>query len=346
MAQQPVTAHTQRRDRPEVGGAVEVARGVLWLRMPLPYALDHVNLYLLDDGAGWTLVDAGHGDDATRRAWEVLDANVLGGKPITRVICTHHHPDHFGLAGWLVRRWGAELWCTRAEWQATRTKTLRSSDETRALWRRFYLRAGVPPAQLQPVMDCSRSYPDHISSVPASFHRVQAGDELTVGGRRWRAIVGRGHAREHLCLHAPEDGLFLAGDQVLQHITPNVSLWPDDPDDDPLADYVASLRALRTIPAETLALPSHGHPFTGLARRCAALEAHHEERLDAVVTALARPATAFEVMRSLFRPGLDAHQATFAIGESIAHLNRLASLGLVERTRAPGQPDSYERVGR
>lgn len=341
MTRAPAAAATRC---PYGGGTTAIAAGLLWVRMPLPYALDHVNLWLLDEGDGWTLVDTGHGDEATRAAWDALAEPVLRGQPIRRVICTHHHPDHLGLAGWMAERWGAELWCTRAEWLEGRMRTLRKLREDRAAAKAFFRRAGIPGTQLAALIDRCSAYPDNVAPVPLTYRRLKDGDELTAGGLRWRVVVGRGHAPEHACLFAPAARLLVSGDQLLPSISPNVSVQPHEPDEDPLAEFLASLEALRAVPAETLVLPSHGAPFVGLHRRCDELVRHHQQRLEAVLSACARPRTAFEVMATLFERALDPHQTTFAIGEAIAHLNRLVALGLVRRAR-PGQgPDRYRRV--
>lgn len=331
-------------ERPRDGGTTALAPGLLWVRMPLPYALDHVNLWLLDDGDGWTLIDTGHGDEATRAAWDALASTVLRGQPIRRVICTHHHPDHLGLAGWMAERWGAELWCTRAEWLEGRMRTLRRPREDRAAAKAFFRRAGIPAAALPALVARCSAYPDHVSRMPVAYRRLKDGDELTAGGLRWRVVVGRGHAPEHACLHAPAARIFVSGDQLLPSISPNVSVQPHEPDEDPLAEFLASLEALRAVPGDTLVLPSHGAPFVGLHRRCDELGRHHRERLEAVLAACPRPRTAFEVMATLFERALDPHQMTFAIGEAIAHLNRLVALGLVRRARAGQGPDRYVRA--
>jgi glyoxylase-like metal-dependent hydrolase (beta-lactamase superfamily II) len=341
MTRAPAAA---RPERPPDGGTTEIAPGLLWVRMPLPYALDHVNLWLLAEGDGWTLIDTGHGDPATRAAWDALAGTVLRGRPIRRVICTHHHPDHLGLAGWMAERWGAELWCTRAEWLEARVRTVRKLGEARAVARAFFLRAGIPGTELPALLERCNSYPDNVSPMPLSYRRLKDGDELSAGGLRWRVVVGRGHAPEHACLLAPAAGVLVSGDQLLPSISPNVSVWPHEPDEDPLADFLSSLVTLDALPPHTLVLPSHGAPFRGLHRRCAALARHHRERLDTVLAACDRPRTAFEVMTALFERALDPHQTTFAIGEAIAHLNRLVALGLVRRAR-PGQgPDRYVRA--
>lgn len=330
-------------ERPPDGGATEVAPGVFWIRMPLPFALDHVNLWLLEDGDGWTLVDTGHGDEATRAAWDALAPSLLRGRPIRRVVATHHHPDHIGLSAWMARRFGAELWCTRTEWLYARALSLRPLGETRVATRAYYRRAGVPKPELAPLVECVRSYPAGVS-VPPAFRRIVGGQDLLVGATRWRVVAGGGHAPEHACLHAPERGLFISGDQVLPHISPNVSIWPSEPEEDPLAEFLHTLEALRALPGETLVLPSHGRPFVGLRGRCDALVRHHRERLDAVLAACARPRTAFDVVGVLFDRALDPHQTTFAVGEALAHLNHLAAQGRVRRERRYGRPDRWVRL--
>jgi glyoxylase-like metal-dependent hydrolase (beta-lactamase superfamily II) len=332
-------------ERPPSGGAVEVAPGVLWLRLPLPYALDHVNVWLLDEGDAWTVVDTGHGDAPTRACWDAVAGSVLGGRPVRRVICTHHHPDHLGLSAWMAGRWATELWCTRTEWLEGRAQSLAPLAEAQALAATFYRAAGVPEAELPALLECCRSYAEN-ATVPPSYRRLRDGDELLAGRMRWRVIVGRGHSPEHACLHAREAGLFIAGDQVLPRISPNVSAWPAEEDAEPLGEFLETLEALRKIPSGVLVLPSHGSPFTGLPRRCRELLRHHRDRLDAVLAACEEPRTTYEVMSALFERELDPHQTTFGVGEAMAHLNHLAVAGRVRRTRTPGEPDRWAAVAR
>jgi glyoxylase-like metal-dependent hydrolase (beta-lactamase superfamily II) len=341
----PGAAARARVERPPSGGAVEVAPRVVWLRLPLPYALDHVNVWLLDEGDAWTVVDTGHGDDPTRAAWDAVARSVLGGRPVRRVICTHHHPDHLGLSAWMAGRWGAELWCTRTEWLEGRAQALGPVPEAQAVAASFYRAAGVPAGELPRLLECSRSYRDNATVTP-SYRRLRDGDEVLAGGVRWRVVVGRGHSPEHACLSAPQDGLFVSGDQVLPHISPNVSVWPREPDEEPLGEFLATLQALRAVPPETLVLPSHGSPFTGLPARCDELLRHHRARLDAVLDACEEPRTTYEVMAVLFERELDPHQTTFGVGEAMAHLNHLAAAGRVRRIRRHGAPDRWAAVAR
>lgn len=330
---------------PAKGGVAELAPGVLWVRLALPFALDHINVWLLADGPGWTLVDTGVANDATREAWERLSREVLGGRPLTRVVATHYHPDHMGLAGWLARRDGAELWCSREEWLHARLYSCQPLDEARAGFQSFYGRAGVPEGELPPLVEQARSYKRFVPDVPASHRRLQDGEELRVGGTTWRVVVGRGHSPEHVCLHAPALGFLVGGDQVLPSITPNVSIWPSEPEADPVGEFLASTRALRRLPEDVLVLPSHGRPFTGLHRRLDELAEHHRQRLEEVFTSCDAPRTAHEVTRAMFPRALDPHQTTFAIGEGLAHLNHLVEAGRLRRERRAGEPDRFVRVG-
>ncbi|WP_448188515.1 MBL fold metallo-hydrolase [Azospirillum sp. sgz301742] len=323
-------------DRPVEAGSVQVAPGVHWLRMPLPFQLDHINLWLLEDGPGWTLVDTGFSNEATRALWERMFATVLEGRPITRVIATHFHPDHMGLAGWLVQRFDAAFHATLAEWLYGRMISLDPDELTRPLVERFYRHAGLPEEMITAVINRPNGYRTAVTPLPTTLNRLRDGDVLEVGGHTWRVVVGRGHAPEQACLLDEARGLFIAGDQILPKISPNVSVWPHEPDSDPLADYLASLEAFKALPDGLLVLPSHGHPFMGLHARIDELIEHHGLRLDETLDACAEPATAHEVMLAMFTRKLDVHQTRFAVGEAIAHLNHLVRQGRLVRERADG----------
>lgn len=316
---------------PAPGEAMEVAPGVFWVRMPLPYALDHINLWLLADGAGWTMVDTGIGMPVTRELWERVFTSALGGRPVTRLIVTHHHPDHVGLSAWLTARWGVPLHMTETEWYMGRALALDLTPESNRWMVEFYRRAGCGPDALAAFAAEGNSYAPMVD-IAGSYRRIMGGDEIAIGGQGWRVMIGRGHAPEQACLQAPGLGVVIGGDQLLPRITPNISVWPEEPDGNPLPQFLESLGPFRDLPEETLVLPSHKLPYRGLRRRIDALRAHHDERLVVARAAATKPATAKEVVDAMFRPGLDRHQLMFAVGEAMAHLHHLMALGEVMRT--------------
>ena len=316
---------------PTPGTTLTVAPGIRWLRMPLPFALNHINLWLLDDGAGYTVVDTGLGLPDTRALWERIFANELGGKPITRVIATHFHPDHFGNAGWLTERWGTDLWCTQAEYMAAQLACSRDDGAT-ALRHDHYRRHGIGVEALARLRERGNHYPGLVPTLPVSYRCMRDGDRVTIGGHAWQVMVVLGHAPEHASLWRADANVLISGDQVLPKITTNVSVWADKPYDDPLRLYLDSLARFRPLPADALVLPSHGLPFRGLHARLDALRAHHGARLAETLDALGEPRTAAELIPVLFRRALDTHQLSFAIGEALAHLNYLEADGGITRT--------------
>jgi glyoxylase-like metal-dependent hydrolase (beta-lactamase superfamily II) len=330
-AQGPAPGVTYARERPEDGVPIEVVPGILWLRLPLPFALDHINLWLLDDGDGWTLIDTGYGDAPTRERWAGLLDGPLAGRPIRRILVSHFHPDHAGLAGWLVPRTGAELLMPRTEWLTARWLALDTSDDFVAGNDRHYRRAGVDEALRRRLVARGNAYRRGVSLPPASYRRIAHGDGLRLGGSAWRVIVGEGHAPEQATLWSAERNLLIAADQLLPRITPVVGVWSTIPEADPLGDFEASLARYAELPADTLVLPSHDRPYLGLHARREALARHHAERLDRVVELCREPTTTAAVATALFRRPLDLHQIGFALAETLAHLNRLLALGRVSR---------------
>jgi len=316
---------------PEAGETLRIAPGVGWLRMPLPFALDHINLWLLEDGPGWTIVDSGYALPETTARWERIFADRLGGLPVTRIIVTHHHPDHIGLAGWLAERWQAPLWTTEKEWLFARLMT-RSGDDPAELRRGFARRAGLDEAASELFAEHHRGYRRGVPSVPASFERLADGLVVEIGGREWRVIVGEGHSPELACLYCAETGVLIAGDQVLPKISPNVSVQAHEPNGDPLLRFLHSLNRLRgAVPAETLVLPSHNLPFFGLHGRIDDLTAHHRARCVEIIAACGCPQSAMQLLPVLFRRPLDRHQMAFALGEALAHLHYLTGQGALVR---------------
>ena len=300
--------------------------------MPLPFALDHINLWALDDGDdGLTLVDSGLGNDETRALWEVLLAGPLAGRTPSRLIATHFHPDHMGLSGWLCRRLGIELTASLREWLFGRMLWLEDSEEFTANQVAYYRRIGFDDEQLEGVRSRGNTYRSRIDLIPVRLVGIRHGDTLEIGGRSWRMIEGGGHSPEHACLYCAESGILISGDQVLPRISPIVGVWPQQPDAEPLSLFLDALTRLRELPAETLVLPSHGLPFRGLHIRIDELLAHHAERLERTLSACAEPVTALQVLRVLFKRELDAHQLGFATGETLAHLHHLMKPASVVR---------------
>jgi glyoxylase-like metal-dependent hydrolase (beta-lactamase superfamily II) len=329
---------------PAAGEAREVAPGVRWLRMPLPFRLDHINLWLLEDGDGWAAVDTGIGLPPTRDAWERVFAAGLDGRPITRIVVTHFHPDHMGNAGWLVARWGVDLWCTQAEWFASQLAWQDRNGEPTARRLAHYRHHGVDPASLEQLRRRGNHYPGVVPTLAPSYRGLRDGDVVALGGRPWDVLTVYGHSPEHACLSWRDGRVLVAGDQVLPKITTNVSVWADQPLGNPLRLYLDSLARFAPLAADTLVLPSHGLPFRGLHARLAELRRHHDERLARVLDALGEPRPAAALIPRLFARELDTHQLGFAIGEVLAHLNLLEAEGRVARRIGEDGIARFQRV--
>ncbi len=325
---------------PEPGTALELAPGVRWIRMALPFALNHINLWLLrdeiDGRAGWTVVDCCIARDESRAQWDQVFATQLQGLPILRVIVTHMHPDHIGLADWLCTRWDAPLWISSTDYHVARVLT--SSGDTLAggaSAAAFFAAHGMTdPESLAKVRARTHYYANLVPSVPADFVRLLDGMVLTIGGHEWRCIVGYGHAPEHMALYCRGRGLLIGGDMMLPRISTNVSVHAGEPESNSLRLFLDSIERFKALPADTLALPSHGKPFTGIHRRVEQLQEHHRERLAEVLAACTKqPHSAADALPIIFKRELDLHQMTFAMGETIAHLHLLWFAGVLKRTR-------------
>ena len=338
---------------PAAGHTLEIAPGVRWLRMGLPFALDHINLWLvrdeLDGRQGWTIVDCGIANDATRAAWERIFAEDLDGLPVLRVLVTHMHPDHIGLAHWLTTRWSTpewpcRLWISLSDWNAARMASISTTGFGGEAAAAFFGSHGVTdPAALDKVRQRGNYYASMVPAVPQQFRRMMEGQRLTMGGHVWTCHAGFGHAPEHISLHCEALGVLISGDMVLPRISTNISVIDIEPEADPLPLYLASIERMRRLPADTLILPAHGKPFRGLHPRIQQLQDHHTDRLADVMAACAvRPHSAFEILPVLFKRELDLHQLTFAMGEAIAHLHALWLDGDLKRVR---QADGVWRFG-
>jgi len=317
-------------DAPAPGATREVAPGVHWLRMRLPFALDHINLWLLEDGEAWTLVDTGLADETTRTQWDEV---LAGRQAVRRVLVTHFHPDHAGNAGWLCERFGAPLWITQGEYLTAHAVRAGAAGFVAEATLSLYRAHGLDDARLGLLGARGNQYRKFVGELPTRYRRILDGETLSIGARSWRVISGYGHAPEHASLYCAALGVVIAGDMLLPKISTHVGVWPTDPEGDPLGHFLGSIRRYLELPGETLVLPSHGLPFRGAHARVAQLEAHHDERLDALLKACGEaPRCAADVLALLFRRPLDAQQIFFAMGEAIAHLHCLERRGQVRRT--------------
>ncbi len=303
---------------------VEVADGVLWVRLKLPFRLNHVNIYLLADGDGWAMVDTGFGNEPTIAAWEALFDGPLKGKAISRVIVTHAHPDHVGQAGWIVQRFDCPFYMSQIEYLQGVYHQNRRTEERLVNSRKFFRRHGMDEEITAQLLGRGQEYLKKTVPLPAAYRRLSNGGTLGVGKRNFRILTGAGHSPEQVMLFCAEDSLFLSADQVLSKISPNVSVWAHEPDENALGSYLASLKSLAgTLPDDVLVLPGHGLPFYGVKARIAQLAEHHEERCQLIAAACRGKAmTSAELVPVIFHKHvLDAHQTGFAAGELIAHVN-------------------------
>lgn len=331
--------------RPELGETIEVAPGVHWIRMRLPMQLNHINLWLLEDGDGWTIVDTGIRDETTADAWKQLFAGAMEGKKVKRVIVTHLHPDHIGLAGWLVRRFDVELWMSRTDYLMCRNLVADTGGEAPEEGIRFYRAAGFADDAIEVYRTRFGGFGRGVYRLPNSYRRIQEGERIAIGNRVWEIVVGRGHAPEHACLWSREDNLFISGDQILPRISSNVSLFPTEPDANPLQDWLDSCAKLEALlPAETLVLPSHNEPFRGAKLRLKELIDGHESAMEKVLDLCAEPQRAIDFFPALFRTRITSGNYLMATGESLAHLNCLMARGALKRSADKDGVDWYEKA--
>jgi glyoxylase-like metal-dependent hydrolase (beta-lactamase superfamily II) len=309
---------------------IEVAPGVRWIRMRLPFTLDHINLWAIDDDGGWAIVDTGVCTDETSAGWATVFA-AAGHPRITRVFVTHMHPDHVGMAGWLTRKFGCRLWMTRLEYLNCRALVSDTGREAPADGIGFYRRAGWSEAALEAYRARFGRFGKQVHALPDSFRRLAGGERIRIGQHDWRVIVGRGHSPEHACLHCPSLGLLLSGDQVLPRISSNVSVYPIEPDADPMAEWYESMRRIRAeVPDDVLVLPAHNDSFRGLHARLDQLVKGQDRALARLREALAEPRRAVDVFGALFARRIDEADAqllSLATGESLACLNHLLGRG-------------------
>lgn len=323
---------------PEPGSTMELAPGVRWIRMPLPFALDHINLWLLrdkiDGHAGWTIVDCGISRDEVKTLWEKIFETQLEGLPVLRVIVTHMHPDHIGLAHWLCERWNVPLEMSMTDYMVAKlfsSRTEGGATGGEATVQHFMRHGLVDEESIEKIRARTAYYSGLVPSVPNAFVRILDGSRISIDGHDWLAIAGYGHAPEHMSLYCGDKNVLISGDMVLPRISTNVSVFDYEPMGNPLPAYLNSLDAFSPLPADTLVLPSHGRPFTGLHERIAQQHEHHADRLQEVLDACVTQQSTTDILPVLFKRKLDLHQTTFAMGEAIAHLHALYFDGKLSR---------------
>lgn len=318
---------------PAQGVVHKVAPGLGWARIPMPGSLGHINSWILDDQDSVVIVDTGMLLAICSDAWKALFAADLKGRPISRIICTHLHPDHIGLAGWLRKKHDAGIWMTRGEWLTARMLTVDPMRELPDEAIMLFRSAGWTEQHLSDLRDRGWGFFSRVVyPLPPSFHRIQDDDRLDLGHHSWRVVVGNGHSPEHACLWNEREGVLISGDQVLPRISSNVSVHITEPEADPLGDWLASIdRLLAKLPADLLVCPAHGEPFYGLHTRLMALRDEHERRLDALVAAMTKPLRAVDCFSMLFNREINDNNREMATGEAIAHLHRLERSGRAVR---------------
>lgn len=326
---------------PAPGDTVEVAPGVRWIRMSLPFALDHINLWLmrdtLDGVEGWTVVDCCIARDEAKAQWEQVFETQLEGLPILRVIVTHMHPDHVGLAQWLCERWQVALWMSATDYYVARNLTSPNGMDNAAggdVAARFFASHGLVDAEaVEKIRSRADYYRNMVPGLPPSYVRLIDGGTVTIGGHAWRCISGYGHSFEHIALYCEALNVLIGGDMMLPRISTNVSVQADEPEANSLRLFLDSIARFRALPVDVLALPSHGKPFTGVHRRVEQLEEHHRDRLAELLAACSeRALSAADGVPIMFKRELDLHQLTFAMGETIAHFHLLWHAGQLRRT--------------
>jgi len=323
---------------PEIGQTMPVVDGMHWLRMPLPFMLGHINLWLVEDDDGWAVVDTGISTDLSKEVWKETIATVMGEKPINHVVVTHLHPDHVGCAGWLTDEFDIDLWMTRDEYLLCRVLVADTGRPAPDEGVNYYHAAGFPPESMHRYQKLFGMFGKYVAPLPESYKRLKEDEKLTFAGHTWEVLIGRGHSPEHACFFDAERNLFVSGDQLLPTISSNVSVYPTEPKANPLKDWLDSLGMLKSrLPEDVLVFPAHGKPFRGAHGRLDALIDEHMDGLGKLHDLCSEPRRAVDTFPALFKSKISDSNLIMATGESIAHCNYLIDDGsLVAEPDADG----------
>jgi len=339
------TIHYEFDFTPDIGASLDILPGLKWLRLPLPFMLGHINVWLLSDGDGWAIVDTGIGNSGSREVWENVFQHTLAGALVTRVLVTHMHPDHVGCAGWICERFGVELCMSREEYLLCRLLVSDTDKPVPDEGRDFYRAAGFTDGQLGLYQRMYGGFGKMVAPLPQSFHRLQHGGMLSIGQHQWQVIVGSGHSPEHACLFCPDLNVLISGDQILPTISSNVSVFPTEPKANPLDDWLVTLKRLKTeLPEDVLVLPAHGKPFRGADVRLSALIEEHESGLDALREFCREPRRAVDVFPVLFKSKITDKNYIMATGEALAHIHYLQNRGELQVDRFEGGVRWYKTI--
>lgn len=320
-------------EKPTASGQIkEVADGIFWIELPLPFALNHINVYALRDNDGWTVIDTGIYTPEVQALWEKLSGEAYDNRKVGRVIVTHFHPDHIGNAGWFKENYGAELCMAQEEWLMGRLLATDNTEETMVSNANFYRQCDFAEEVTSELLKRGFQYSKAVDLIPRQFFRLCDGDTITIDGRDWEIIVGHGHSPEHVCLYSEELKILFSGDQILPRITPIIGVYPMEPDANPLFRFLESLKKFNRVHPDTLVLPSHGLPFRGVHARIEKTSDHHQKRLDMLHEACDTPHTVLQATKVLFKREFDAQTARMAATETLAHLNLLRRQGLMEKS--------------